>query len=98
MAWLGVALNENMRVKVCPVCKNEEHVSDAEFCMICGKPVINQCTFALQVDVPIEYHQCTHLEPLPGNARYCPYCGSESTFLENGLLSPWDEPSTPLPF
>lgn len=92
MVWPGVMLNENMRVKVCPICENEEHLSDAEFCMICGKPIINQCSFAAMDPAYIDNYtqQCSHREALPGNARYCPYCGEKTTFLLNGSLTSWN--------
>lgn len=94
MIYKGIELNSNGQPKLCPFCKNEEHLKSATHCMICGKPATNQCTFALQDNVPSEYQQCTHLEPLPGNARYCPYCGAKTTFLESELLRSWDKSFT----
>lgn len=87
--YAGIDLNEDGRTSECPICKNEEHMSNATFCMICGKPAVNQCTSAILVYGNGD--QCDHIEPLPGNARYCPYCGSETTFLREGLLKRWDD-------
>lgn len=83
-----IELNENGRVKECPICGNEEHLEDSIFCMICGKPSVNRCTFAISKDY--DDGGCEHCEPLPGNARYCPYCGNKTTFLEANLLQEWN--------
>lgn len=96
MTYQGVELKESGQVKECPQCKNEEHLKDANFCMICGKPVINRCTFAIDENVSSAYIQCSHDEPLPGNARFCPYCGCKTTFYANGVLSAYN--SDDLPF
>lgn len=87
----SIALRKDGRVQECPNCKNEEHIAGADFCMICGDPVVNRCTRALaEGDVPYEYRECSRIEPLPGNARFCPYCGSKTVFFETGLLKAWD--------
>lgn len=91
MIYPGAKLNELGQAKECLTCKNEEHLADAKFCIICGKPVINQCTYAIAENVPYEYTQCSHTEPLPGNARFCPYCGNKTTFFESKLLPPHDQ-------
>lgn len=75
----NIELNKNGQVNECLLCKNVEHFENASFCMICGKPIINNCTLATGEDCG--YTQCDHTEPLPGNARYCPYCGSVTTFF-----------------
>ena len=88
--------DKNGRVEQCLECENDEMVENADYCHICGKPIINYCTVATSgYDDP----PCTHVEPLPANARYCPFCGSETTFLREELLDPWkkefDENSMP---
>ena len=100
MIYPGAELKESGQVKECPKCKNEEHLHDAEFCMICGKPIINRCTSAIAPNISSEYWQCPHGEPLPSNARYCPYCGNKTTFYEQGVLLSYDEneDDPPLPF
>ncbi|MBU5230018.1 ImmA/IrrE family metallo-endopeptidase [Intestinimonas butyriciproducens] len=91
----GVELNKSGQAKQCVQCKNEEHLEKSTYCMICGKTIVNQCTYAIANNVPCEYNPCSHDEPLPGNARFCPYCGSETTFLKDGVLRPWDAPQKP---
>lgn len=71
---------ETGKLKECPTCKNEETSIDGDYCQICGNNLINRCS----------YHECTYNEPLPSNARYCPICGSESTFYRNGFLKEWN--------
>lgn len=93
MIHSGVELNENMRACICPSCKNEEHVEGANYCMICGKTVVNQCSDSISYE-----GQCAHADPLPGNARYCPYCGSKTTSWGNGFLTAWDSTSEDFPF
>ncbi len=96
MVYPGIELKESGQAKECPQCKNKEHLEVAEFCMICGKPVINRCTYAIDRSVSSEF-QCTHDEPLPGNARFCPYCGSKTTFYDQRVLLAYDD-DLPLPF
>jgi len=88
MVYSGIQVNKQGRVTKCPVCENEEHIANSLFCMICSKPLINQCILATDSDYG--YERCSHTEFLPGNARYCPYCGSKTTFFESGLLNAWD--------
>lgn len=49
--------------------------------MICGSNIINQCN-----NVTCEFEGL-----LPGNARYCPYCGSTTSFYTSGYLNDWDD-------
>lgn len=90
MIYPSLTLREDGRVQECPNCKNEEHIAGADFCMICGSPAVNICTFAHAENVPYEYNQCSHTEPLPGNARFCPYCGNKTVFFEAGILKAWN--------
>lgn len=89
--YSSVKTDKTGHVLECPNCRNEEFPENSEYCMICGKVTVNRCTFAIQDDVPYEMGQCQHTEPLPGNARYCPYCGSEATFLRYEILKPWGQ-------
>lgn len=87
----GIELNANGQVKECILCGNVEYPSGSEYCMICGKPIVNRCTYAIS-DRPSNYEeQCSHSEPLPSNARYCPYCGNQTTFFRDKLLLAWNE-------
>jgi len=64
----------------CLICRFDQHVEDAEFCQHCGVGLINFCSSTncdLNDDerIAIDYQ-----------ARFCPYCGSPSTFNENGYF------------
>ena len=73
-------------VETCIRCGNKKIIGN--FCQICGVPTRNYCTDYFFGDG--DYQTCTHSEPLPGNARYCPDCGSESTFFRRKILSAWN--------
>lgn len=76
---------ENGKLKECPICHNEETNIAGDYCQICGRNIVNRCS----------NFDCTH-EILPANARYCPLCGTNSTFYNFGYLKDWDysEPAT----
>ncbi|MCI7300438.1 MAG: ImmA/IrrE family metallo-endopeptidase [Clostridiales Family XIII bacterium] len=81
MKYDGIKLNEHNRPLECPCCKNEEIHENANYCMICGKWLLNQC----------ENEDCPEFDkPLPGNARYCSTCGSTTTYSNLGYLESWD--------
>lgn len=80
MIYPKYATYENGKLKECPNCKNEETDIIGGFCQICGRNLVNYCS----------YDACSHQEPLPTNARYCPICGSNSTFYNAGFLKEWD--------
>lgn len=86
MEYPGIELDEEDRAIECPVCHNTELYAKGQFCMICGNSLVNLCSEAQEPYSP----SCQNTEPLPGNARYCPFCGSESTFLQRGILLRWD--------
>ena len=71
---------ENGKLTICPNCQNEETDIEGDFCQICGKSLINRCSS----------YDCSNQAPLPSNARYCPECGSYSTFYNAGFLKEWD--------
>lgn len=91
----GYELDENGRALKCPVCGNTEIGQDEneQYCIICGTYLVNKCThdyneynnFSGELIKPV----CGRI--VPGNARYCPYCGSETTFYKNKLLMPWKD-------
>ncbi|WP_185923351.1 ImmA/IrrE family metallo-endopeptidase [Brevibacillus brevis] len=90
MIYLGVKLNEQGYPVTCPKCENEQ-INDGEFCKICGITIINRCTGGKWVEHGYndrEFEPCGEIAE--GNARYCIKCGSETTFLEKGILEPWD--------
>ena len=78
MKYHGIETNSVNRPYECPHCKNEEIDDDAIYCKICGNIVVNVCT----------NRDCVNSSyPLMGNARYCPICGSTTTYLDKGYIS-----------
>ncbi len=92
MRYSGILVDENSKALTCPKCENEEIFADGDHCMICGFNLINKCVGEAQ------YDQFGGLEGftggcgklLPGNARYCPYCGGQSSFFADGVLTNWE--------
>ncbi|MDB2104037.1 ImmA/IrrE family metallo-endopeptidase [Clostridium paraputrificum] len=72
-----ILLNDRSKAKICPTCENENTNIDGNFCQICGTQILNECTS----------HKCK--STLSGDARYCSFCGCESTFSRDGLLKDW---------
>lgn len=75
--------NENHQLFKCIKCDNENINFDDKkyaYCHICGAPVINRC---------LDDNNCGEI--VPANARFCPYCGTETLFYEKGILKPWNE-------
>lgn len=97
MIYSKFILDENSRAKICPVCQNEEIEND--ICQICGTYLVNRCSGVNPDETYYRYNStdfangdnegCQHL--LSGNARYCPYCGSRSTFFELGILQNYQD-------
>lgn len=74
---------KNGKLKICPVCENEETNSKGKYCKKCGYTIANYCT----------NEHCKNFSPsifLPSNARHCPLCGYESIFFKNNLLPRWE--------
>ncbi len=96
MEYSFVALDESGRAKICPRCGNPHMVPEGNYCIICGAHLVNECS-DMQVQIGPNYDDvrlspaCSKGKKLPGNARYCPFCGNETTFLQQKLLSPWDD-------
>ena len=83
----GVAYDkETMRVKICPVCKNEEFSNDAEFCRICGTGLYNRCEGITTKDSANR-----HMHINPSNARFCETCGKETYFYKTGILGSYKQ-------
>lgn len=98
MIYPSADLTESGQLKECLRCKNEEHLESAEFCMICGDPIVNRCMYAIGKNASNDHWKCRHSEPLPSNARFCPYCGNETTFYNAGVLLDYDADDDLLPF
>lgn len=72
---------ETGKLKECPTCKNEETNIEGDYCQICGESLVNLCS----------NDDCSNYQgKLPSNARYCPICGSRSTFYQNNILRAWN--------
>ena len=80
--------SEGRLAQPCPKCGNEYPTGN--FCSVCGSGIINKCTgHREENDGNLTIFEPCEL-PLKGYERYCPDCGSNSTFLDNGLLPAWD--------
>ncbi len=89
MQYSRIDFDDQDRAIECPVCHNTDIAPNGNFCIICGNSLVNLCSEAGEPYGTI----CNNTDPLPGNARYCPYCGSKSTFLKRNLLPKWDNSS-----
>lgn len=89
MIYSKILLDNQGRALECPVCRNTELTPQGNFCIICGQLLINVCSVG--INLPPYDNACHYSGPLPGNARYCPYCGAESTFMTRKVLFPWDD-------
>lgn len=52
----------------CPICQNDNISASNSTCTICGAPTTNHCKVEGRI--------------LPAGCRFCPYCGSPTTFKE----------------
>lgn len=69
---------ENRKLIRCPNCDNEETNIEGNYCQICCKYLVNECS----------NRDCE--APLETNARYCSICGSDSIFYRSNILKAWD--------
>ena len=83
--YSGIDTDESKRALECPVCHNTELIDNGTFCMICGSSIVNTCGEEFP---PNRTAFCG--TSLPGNARFCPFCGSPTTFFNKGFLDAWD--------
>ena len=82
MIYNKIEINNNGKAAVCPICQNEFTDIPGEFCQVCGTHITNRCT----------NRSCG--ESLSGDARFCNFCGSESSFFQNQLLDDWQNHNT----
>lgn len=75
-------MNDKMQCVTCPNCGNSDCREDESYCFNCGNPLRNYCTNG---NCPMSDEDSGGLRPTD---VYCPYCGSQSTFLEAGFISP----------
>lgn len=80
----GYELDEKGRALICPRCGNEQMAGNGRYCRICSSNLVNRC-----INDGDSYDSCGKIAP--GNARYCEYCGCETTFFKDELLKPWKE-------
>ena len=80
MIYDKLPTHTNGKLTECPICKNEETSINGSYCQICGVELINHCSNP----------DCHNPDYLPTNARHCPICGWDSTFLHLGILHEWD--------
>lgn len=71
---------ESKKLKECPKCKNEETEINGTYCQICGGSLVNTCL----------NQNCSNIDVLPSNARYCPICGEKSSFYKDGIIKVWN--------
>lgn len=97
MRYSKIELDGTGRAKICPRCRNEHTFENGEYCIICGAALKNQC-LGQWTSMGINYGSerlgpcdVSQQQGLPGDARYCPYCGAETSFLEDKLLLPWEK-------
>lgn len=86
----GPEMDENMRITKCPRCSNEVFDEDADYCQICGLPLYNYC---LGEPIYDDYGNIDDRGPRhknKGNARFCKYCGCETTYLDEGVLKKYN--------
>lgn len=87
----GFELDDNSKALICPRCRNEQMFDDGVYCRICNTYLINKCSN--ESGYEIEYDEW--VEPCgriaSGNSRFCEYCGSKTTFYNQGLLKDWQE-------
>lgn len=98
MLYSEIELLESHQAKKCPRCTNELILGS--YCHVCGIYLINKCTGYEPGETEYNYNSsrvywhsndkgCGEL--LEGDARFCPKCGSTSTFYEDEILKDWEE-------
>lgn len=88
MKYVKIETYDNGKVKICPVCENEETDIDGEFCQICNTLLINKCDDRDTENYSDSWQPCGQI--LPTNARYCPKCGTRSTFFNDKIINAWN--------
>lgn len=86
----GIAMDENGRAKVCPVCGNEQFSEDADFCRICGFAVYNLCE-GVKIYDDFGNYEAIEQHKNAGNARFCEKCGQPTHFFIAKILKPFNE-------
>lgn len=71
-------MNEDNEI-ICPNCGFSDHLSEVSFCQNCGNELHNYCSNS---DCELNSVYEPEYSSLPCNAKYCPYCGSKTTFFD----------------
>ncbi len=89
MIYTKIDTYENNKLKVCPTCQNEETEIEGNYCHICNTLLVNRCDNRYYDSTSSEeMERCG--QNLPSNARFCPKCGSPSTFYNDRILKAWN--------
>ena len=70
----------------CYVCGFENHEDGAEFCEECGSEIYNYCSSS-----NCKRNRENGDQPCNQTAKFCPSCGSKTTFFLAGYLDDEDE-------
>lgn len=68
-----------MKDFICSKCGNRNPIDDAEYCIECGFSLLNFCT---NPDCEQNKIPDNILSSIPNEAKFCPYCGSKSTYYD----------------
>lgn len=87
MIYSKIEMDDNNKPLLCPRCNNEQLPDNGEYCQICGLQIYNVC-----LDRANNFNStCSYDGYLDGDARYCPYCGTQTTYLQQGILKSYTE-------
>ena len=102
MEYSKIEMNEQKTPLRCPSCEAEHLDDNFQYCPYCSTFLHNVClgneqnkfsqTFEGPVELTLverfERNDCSK-EFLDGGFRYCPTCGSKTSFFEQQLLKDW---------
>lgn len=87
--YLGIKVDRHAKAEKCHYCGQSMIGIDRNVCPHCSHVIRNICMGdALGQRGPCQMSQDY---PLTGDARYCPYCGSKTTFYEYNVLPQWNK-------
>lgn len=98
MIYSKIDLNEYSRAKICPLCQNESLSEQQNACQICGTNIMNRCLGEIdttewgssQINTITYSGGCPEgIKGIPGDARFCPCCGGDTTYSFQNLLTDW---------
>ncbi|MEG1011000.1 MAG: hypothetical protein RSE54_04015 [Ruthenibacterium sp.] len=93
MKYKTIELDKKGRMKICERCQNEDTLDYGNYCVVCGASLLNMCLggWVENGDESLRRGSCeeSREHPLPGNARFCPYCGQDTSFQKDEILLPW---------